>query len=160
MRSHRGCSAAAAPATPDHRARAATPADPLRSRSCPILTRQPHAERIGVPPRPPCPDNTHSSSVAAVAGRCRSPRAALRRPSAHGAPVQEWQEQQRRERARAELSWKLQPRGSGSPALVHRGSCAAYGAQMGFLNREEAIIAMNEPDIEPCQICNPQTGLV
>ncbi|MFE7357559.1 DUF6233 domain-containing protein [Streptomyces sp. NPDC057543] len=74
--------------------------------------------------------------------------------------VEERQEQQRRERARAELSWKHQPQGSGSPALLHRGGCAAYGAQMGFLNREEAINAMNEPDIELCQICNPQTGLV
>lgn len=73
--------------------------------------------------------------------------------------VQERQEQQRREQARAELSWKLQPQRSGSPALLHRGGCAAYGVQMGFINREEAIIAMNEPDIEPCPICNPQTGL-
>ncbi|MFE4953470.1 DUF6233 domain-containing protein [Streptomyces sp. NPDC056653] len=74
--------------------------------------------------------------------------------------IREGQEQQRREKARAELSWKLQPQGSGSPALLRRGGCAAYGAQMGFLNHEEAITAMNEPDIEPCQICNPQTGLV
>ncbi|MDF6042115.1 DUF6233 domain-containing protein [Streptomyces sp. JH14] len=73
--------------------------------------------------------------------------------------VQERQEQQRRERARAELSWKLQPQQSGGPALLHRGGCAAYTAQMGFINREEAIIAMNEPDIEPCPVCTPQTGL-
>ncbi|MFD4949074.1 DUF6233 domain-containing protein [Streptomyces sp. NPDC058409] len=27
------------------------------------------------------------------------------------------------------------------------------------VSREEAVVALGESDIEPCQICNPQTGL-
>ncbi|WP_331750724.1 MULTISPECIES: DUF6233 domain-containing protein [unclassified Streptomyces] len=34
-----------------------------------------------------------------------------------------------------------------------------YNSQFGFLDREDALIALGEPDTEPCQICNPQTGL-
>ncbi|MET8747704.1 DUF6233 domain-containing protein [Streptomyces sp. NPDC004728] len=73
--------------------------------------------------------------------------------------VQEEQERRRKERARAERSWKIQPKRSGDTALLHRGGCGLYSAQFGFLDREEALIALAEPDIEPCQICNPQTGL-
>ncbi|MFF1918611.1 DUF6233 domain-containing protein [Streptomyces sp. NPDC058239] len=72
----------------------------------------------------------------------------------------EVKEQRARQRARAEQSWKIQPRRSGETAMLHRGGCGLYSAQLGFINRQEAIIALDEPDIEARQICNPQTGLV
>ncbi|MEE1767602.1 DUF6233 domain-containing protein [Streptomyces sp. JV185] len=65
-----------------------------------------------------------------------------------------------RERARAEKLWKIQPQRSGSAALLHRGGRGLYNAPLGFLDREDAVIALAEPDIEPCQICKPETGLV
>ncbi|MFB7215522.1 DUF6233 domain-containing protein [Streptomyces sp. NPDC056255] len=74
--------------------------------------------------------------------------------------VKEEQERRCRERAHAALRWKIQPQRSSSAALVHRGDCALYPAEGGFLNREEAMIALAEPDIEACQICKPETGLV
>ncbi|WSX34132.1 DUF6233 domain-containing protein (plasmid) [Streptomyces sp. NBC_00984] len=43
--------------------------------------------------------------------------------------------------------------------MLHRGGCTLYSAQFGFISREDAMIALEEPDIELCQICNPQTGL-
>ncbi|MFD4945278.1 DUF6233 domain-containing protein [Streptomyces sp. NPDC058409] len=73
--------------------------------------------------------------------------------------VKELQEQRAQERARAEQSWKIQPKRSGETAMLHRGGCGLYSAQLGFINRQEAIIALGEPGIEACQICNPQTGL-
>lgn len=73
--------------------------------------------------------------------------------------VQEEQERRRQERARAEQSWKIQPQRSSSSALLHRGDCSLYANQMGFISREEAIIALAEPDIEPCQICSPEAAL-
>jgi TolA-binding protein len=72
--------------------------------------------------------------------------------------VQEEQERRRKERARAEMSWKIQPQRTGESAMLHRGGCT-LSPDYGFINREEAMIALAEPDIEPCQICHPETGL-
>ncbi|MFE7111983.1 DUF6233 domain-containing protein [Streptomyces sp. NPDC057575] len=69
--------------------------------------------------------------------------------------IKEQQERGARERARAEQSWKIQPKRSGDTALLHRGGCGLYSAQFGFISREDAMIALAEPDIEPCQTCNP-----
>ncbi|MGW1409414.1 DUF6233 domain-containing protein [Streptomyces sp. NPDC002403] len=73
--------------------------------------------------------------------------------------IAEQQERRRREQAHAAMRWKIQPQRSSSAALVHRGDCALYPVEGGFLDREEALIALAEPDTEPCQICRPETGL-
>ncbi|MDF6016930.1 DUF6233 domain-containing protein [Streptomyces sp. JH34] len=60
--------------------------------------------------------------------------------------IQQAQEQARRERARAEKSWKIQPQRSSSNALLHRGGCATYPDQVGLISREDAIVELAEPD--------------
>ncbi|MFF1651720.1 DUF6233 domain-containing protein, partial [Streptomyces sp. NPDC058240] len=80
-------------------------------------------------------------------GSCGRPGA----PRVRELEVQEEQERRRRERARAEQSWKIQPKRSGETALLHRGGCTLYNALLGFISREDAVIALEEPDIEPCQ---------
>jgi len=73
--------------------------------------------------------------------------------------VQEAQERACRERARAEMMWKIQPQRSNKVALLHRGGCATYPDQVGLISREDALVALAEPDIEPCEVCRPETGL-
>ncbi|MEV8457689.1 DUF6233 domain-containing protein [Streptomyces sp. NPDC052095] len=74
--------------------------------------------------------------------------------------IAEQQERRRQEQARAAMRWKIQPQRSSSASLVRRGDCALYPTEGGFLDREEAVIALAELDIEPCQVCRPETGLV
>ena len=73
--------------------------------------------------------------------------------------IQEEQERRRKEAARAALRWKIQPQRSNATALLHRGDCTLYPTDAGYINREEAMIALAEPDIHPCEICRPDTGL-
>lgn len=77
--------------------------------------------------------------------------------------VQVEQEARRRERARIEMSWKLQPKRSaedGRP-ILHRGGCNLFTHEMGYLDRTEAIIALTDDElkVECCQVCKPETGL-
>ncbi len=72
---------------------------------------------------------------------------------------EEKRERQRREAAHAQSSWRIEPKRAGRPALLHRGACTAYQGYGGFLNEMEARIALSEPDIGPCAVCTPQTGL-
>ncbi|WP_405697651.1 DUF6233 domain-containing protein [Streptomyces sp. NBC_01185] len=71
----------------------------------------------------------------------------------------EAQERECQERARAEMSWKIQPQRSSPTALLHRGGCATYTDQVGLISRENAMVALAQPDVESCEVCRPQTGL-
>lgn len=74
---------------------------------------------------------------------------------------QEREDRRRREVARRELSWKLQPARAveGHPVL-HRGSCSLFKGEVGLLNMEEVKIAFEEfPELELCDICAPWGSL-
>ncbi|MFE4874180.1 DUF6233 domain-containing protein [Streptomyces sp. NPDC056682] len=64
---------------------------------------------------------------------------------------------EREKKQRMQVSWKLQPwRADGGVALLHRADCGLYTKEMGYLNAQEAQIALAEEGIEPCQVCRPQ----
>ncbi|MFB4420668.1 DUF6233 domain-containing protein [Streptomyces sp. QL37] len=46
-----------------------------------------------------------------------------------------------------------------APPRLHRGGCATYPDQVGLISRAGAMVALAEPDIEPCGVCRPDTGL-
>ncbi|MBA2951979.1 DUF6233 domain-containing protein [Streptomyces himalayensis] len=77
------------------------------------------------------------------------------------AEQREADEKRRRDRARAEQAWKLQPQRSDGPPVLHRGGCSIYRNEMGYLDREHALIALelDDPRVECCEVCRPETGL-
>ncbi|NEC17930.1 DUF6233 domain-containing protein [Streptomyces parvus] len=66
--------------------------------------------------------------------------------------------EERERQARGTL-WKVQPERPGSPALLHRGDCRLHDGTMTFISREDAVVALTMPEIEPCTVCRPETGL-
>ncbi|MEF9915715.1 DUF6233 domain-containing protein [Streptomyces sp. P5-A9] len=74
--------------------------------------------------------------------------------------IQEDQERRRRAAAHAAQRWKIQPQRSNATALLHRGDCTLYPTDAGYISREDAMVALAEPDIQPCEICRPDTGLM
>ena len=75
--------------------------------------------------------------------------------------AQEAEERRRREVARREMSWKLQPaRAVEGHPMLHRGACSIFNREIGYLNLEEVKVAFAEfPDLEMCSICNPWGSL-
>ncbi|MFJ2279273.1 DUF6233 domain-containing protein [Streptomyces sp. NPDC087866] len=70
------------------------------------------------------------------------------------------QEKRARQVAYAEQRWKLQPKRGGRPAMLHRGGCTLSAGEHGLLDRVEALVALEEPGVEVCEICRPETGLL
>ncbi|MEU2462472.1 MULTISPECIES: DUF6233 domain-containing protein [Streptomyces] len=57
------------------------------------------------------------------------------------------------------MFWKIRTQRSSSTGLLHRGGCATY-PEVGLVSREDAMVALAEPDVEPCEAGRPQTGLL
>ncbi|MGW5003287.1 DUF6233 domain-containing protein [Streptomyces hydrogenans] len=74
---------------------------------------------------------------------------------------EEAEERRRREQARREMTWKLQPaRAVQGHPMLHRGNCAQYTRELGLISRQEVVIAFQEfPDLEMCAICSPWGSL-
>ncbi|MFH9236088.1 DUF6233 domain-containing protein [Streptomyces globisporus] len=74
------------------------------------------------------------------------------------ARIRDLEAQEERERQAHAALWKVQPQQSGSPALLHRGDCRLYTGST-YINRGDARVALTMPEIEPCTVCRPETGL-
>ncbi|MEV5604552.1 DUF6233 domain-containing protein [Streptomyces sp. NPDC052299] len=73
--------------------------------------------------------------------------------------AQEEQERQKAVRERERVSFKIQPQRSHEGALLHRGDCGLYKSPFGYISAEDTAVALDEPDIEACQICLPDDAL-
>ena len=74
------------------------------------------------------------------------------------------EEQARRRAARAwaEARFKLEPvRGEERRSVLHRGGCGMWKGDHGFLDRQEALLALEDESmaVEECQVCNPGPAL-
>ncbi|MFG2334694.1 DUF6233 domain-containing protein [Streptomyces sp. NPDC048604] len=75
--------------------------------------------------------------------------------------AQEAEEKRRREVARTETSFTIQPARAveGHPVL-HRGACEVYRAGYSLLDREGVAAAFQDsPDLEMCDVCRPWGSL-
>ncbi|MGW7433347.1 DUF6233 domain-containing protein [Streptomyces sp. NPDC054861] len=75
--------------------------------------------------------------------------------------AEEKEEARRREVARREMSWKIQPsRAVEGHPMLHRGACEIDRRQYGFISRDEVITAFEEfPEMELCDVCKPWGSL-
>ncbi|MFD7980253.1 DUF6233 domain-containing protein [Streptomyces sp. NPDC059071] len=74
---------------------------------------------------------------------------------------EEAEERRRREQARREVRWKVEPSRAehGQPTL-HRGHCGQYERGGGLLDRDEVIVFCEQfPDARLCDICKPWGSL-
>lgn len=74
------------------------------------------------------------------------------------------QERDRKAAARAwqEARFKLEPvRGDNRRSVLHRGGCGIWKGEHGFLDRQEALLALEDESmaVEECQVCNPGPAL-
>ncbi|MFI8293254.1 DUF6233 domain-containing protein [Streptomyces sp. NPDC085614] len=74
--------------------------------------------------------------------------------------AEEKEEKRRRDVARAEMMWKIQPaRAVEGEPMLHRGGCGLYTGA-GLLGAEEVVTALREfPGMTMCEICNPWGSL-
>lgn len=70
-------------------------------------------------------------------------------------------DRRQRERAYAEARWKLEPTREGRRTVLHRGGCSIWQGEVGYLERQEVLLALEDDTItvEMCQVCNPEPGL-
>ncbi|MFD5728953.1 DUF6233 domain-containing protein [Streptomyces sp. NPDC058368] len=73
--------------------------------------------------------------------------------------AQEEKERRAAARKRERVTFKIQPQRSHEGALLHRGDCGLYKSPFGYISAEDAAVALDEPDIEACQICLPDDAL-
>ncbi|MEU0162319.1 DUF6233 domain-containing protein [Streptomyces sp. NPDC006261] len=66
--------------------------------------------------------------------------------------AQEEEQQRRSRRARSEHLWKVEPQRSGSVTLLHRGGCGLFDDAGALIDREAALAALREPDVETCTV--------